>query len=142
MSNLNSFVLQAVGTLARNPELAIKDDVTFVKFCLLGNNYDNDENGAERAVVSTIWFHVFDATAERLIKHAKKGDQLIVEAVVCGSTVVLEMHSMQQVSFVVTAFEFGAKARNGGNASSGQVASPPPLNPTDGATEERAIAVA
>ena len=92
---LNSFILHAVGTLARNPELANKGDVTFVRFCLVGNNYDNDENGAERAVVSTIWFHAFDEIADRLIKHAKKGDQLIIEALVCGATVVLDWHSMQ-----------------------------------------------
>jgi single-stranded DNA-binding protein len=141
MSSLNSFTLQAVGTLARNPELVTKGDVALVRFCLVGNNHNIDENGVERPVASTVWFHAFDEAANSLIKHARKGDQPIVEAVVCGATVVLDWHSMQQVQFVVTAFEFGAKARNGGNASSAQAASPPPPNPTDGATEERTIAV-
>ena len=68
-------------------------------------------------------------------------DQLIVEALVCGSTVVQEYYAMQQAQFTVTAFEFGARARNGGNAPSAQAARPRPPNPTDGATEEATIAV-
>jgi single-stranded DNA-binding protein len=141
MSSLNGFTLQAVGTLARNPELVAKENTTFVRFCLVGNNHNIHENGVERPVASTVWFHAFDETANSLIRHARKGDQLIVEALVCSATVVLDWHSMQQVQFVVTAFAFGAKARNGGNASSTQATSPPPPNPTDGATEERTIAV-
>jgi len=140
MSSLNSFTLQAVGTLARNPELVAKENTTFVRFCLVGNNHNIDENGVERPVASTVWFHAFDEAANSLIKHARKGDQLIVEALVCGATVVLDWHSMQQVQIIVTAFAFGAKGRNGGNASSAQAASPPP-NPPDGTTEERTIAV-
>jgi len=124
MSSLNSFTLQAVGTLARNPELVAKENTTFVRFCLVGDNHNIDENGVERPVASTVWFHAFDEAASSLIKHARKGDQLIVEALVCGATVVLDWHSMQQVQFVVTAFAFGAKGRNGGNASPTQAASP------------------
>jgi single-stranded DNA-binding protein len=141
MSSLNGFTLQAVGTLARNPELVAKENATFVRFCLVGNNYNIDDNGVERPVASTVWFHAFDEVANSLIKHARKGDQLIVEALVCGSTVVQEYYAMQQVQFIVTAFEFGARARNGGNASSARAVNPPPPNPTDGATEETAIAV-
>ena len=45
MSSLNGFTLQAVGTLARNPELVAKENTTFVRFCLVGNNHNIDENG-------------------------------------------------------------------------------------------------
>ena len=92
MSSLNGFTLQAVGTLARNPELVAKENTTFVRFCLVGNNHNIDENGVERPVASTVWFHAFDEAANSLIKHARKGDQLIVEALVCGATVVLDWH--------------------------------------------------
>ena len=88
--------------------------------------------GAHRCY-STSRFLAFDDVAHDLIKHAKKGDQLIVEALVFRSTVVQEYYAMQQVQFVVTAFEFGARARNGGNASSAQVASPPPPPPESAA---------
>jgi len=49
----------------------------------------------EIPVASTVWFHAFDEAANSLIKHARKGDQLIVEALVCGATAVLDWHSMQ-----------------------------------------------
>lgn len=142
MSSLNGFTLNAVGTLARNPELVAKENSTFVRFCLIGNNHNIDNNGVERPVISTVWFLAFDEAAHDLIKNARKGDQLIVEALVCWSTVVQQYYAMQQVQFTVTAFKFGARARNGGNASSAQAASPPPPNTTDGATQETAIAVA
>ena len=35
---MNSFRLTAVGDLARNPELSIKGDITFARFCLVGND--------------------------------------------------------------------------------------------------------
>ena len=139
---MNSFTLRAVGTLARNPELVAKENSTFVRFCLIGNNHNIDNSGVERPVVSTVWFLAFDEAAHDLIKNARKGDQLIIEALVCGSTVVQEHYAMQQVQFTVTAFEFGARARNGGGSSSAQAANPRPPNPTDGATQETAIAVA
>lgn len=112
MSNLNGFTLMAVGTLARNPELISKDGISFVRFCLIGNNHSMEDDGTERPVVSHVWFNAFHDTANLLLKEARKGDQLIVEALVCGSTVVQEYYAMQQVTFVVTAFEFGAKGRS------------------------------
>jgi single-stranded DNA-binding protein len=139
MAKTNSFTVRAVGTLARNPELVTKKNSSFVRFCLIGNNHNIDSNGVERPVVSTVWFLAFDGVAHDLIKHAKKGNQLIVEALVFGSTVVQEYYAIQQVQFVVTAFEFGARARNGGNASSAQVTSPPPPSPRELASAEAVV---
>ena len=136
---MNSFTLRAVGTLARNPELVAKENATFVRVCLVGNNHNIDGNGVERPVVSTVWFLAFDEVAHDLIKNARKGDQLIIEALVFGSTVVQEYYAMQQVQFIVTAFEFGARARNGGNASSAQVASPPPPPRPESAAAEAVV---
>ena len=51
---MNSFTLRAVGTLARNPELVAKENSTFVRFCLIGNNHNIDNSGVERPVVSTV----------------------------------------------------------------------------------------
>lgn len=35
---MNSFRLTAVANLARNPELSTKGDLTFARFCLVGND--------------------------------------------------------------------------------------------------------
>ena len=35
---MNSFRLTAVGQLARNPELSIKEEMTFARFCLVGTD--------------------------------------------------------------------------------------------------------
>ena len=36
---MNSFNVTAVGNLAKNPELNVKGDTTFTRFCLVGNDY-------------------------------------------------------------------------------------------------------
>jgi hypothetical protein len=46
---MNSFTVTAVGNLAKDPELAVKGDTTYTKFCLLGNDYaGKDEQGDAR----------------------------------------------------------------------------------------------
>ena len=65
---LNSFVMHAVGNLARNPELLTKENIPYVRFCLSGNNHGFDENGVERSSSSGFLFRAFDDNADRLIK--------------------------------------------------------------------------
>ena len=36
---MNSFMVTAVGNLAKNPELAVKGDTTYTRICLVGNDY-------------------------------------------------------------------------------------------------------
>jgi len=51
---MNSFTLTAVGNLARNPELVAKNDTSYARFCLVGNDYaGKDEEGAAREIVTT-----------------------------------------------------------------------------------------
>ena len=46
---MNSFTVTAVGNLAKNPELAVKGDTSYTRFCLVGNDYaGRDEEGAAR----------------------------------------------------------------------------------------------
>lgn len=143
MNNLNSFTLHAVGTLARGPEIVTKGDISFVRFCLTGSNYDVDGDGLERPVASHLWFDAFAETAEELIKHSHKGDQLIVQALCCGASVTKDGHTLRQINFVVTGLAFGAKGRNGGNSSQASTPPPrPPSPPDDSTAEERTIAVA
>jgi single-strand DNA-binding protein len=83
---MNSFTLTAVGNLARNPELAARNDTSYTRFCLVGNDYaGKDEEGAARAVTTSLWFTAFGALGEALARNARKGDQLIIEAHVRAS---------------------------------------------------------
>ena len=78
---MNSFKLTAVGNLLRNPDLVAKGDTLYTHFCLVGNDYaGRDEEGAAREVVTSLWFVAFGALGEAVAKHARKGDQLMVEA--------------------------------------------------------------
>jgi single-stranded DNA-binding protein len=78
---MNSFNLTAVGNLARNPEFAAKNDTSYTRFCLVGNDYaGKDEGGTAREITTSLWFVAFGALGEALARNARKGDQLIVEA--------------------------------------------------------------
>jgi single-stranded DNA-binding protein len=83
---MNSFRLTAVGTLARNPELTAKGDITFVRFRLTGNDCAGEsEKDGPREFVTSLWFIAFGKIAESIARHSRKGDQLILEARVVAS---------------------------------------------------------
>ena len=51
---MNSFTLTAVGNLAKDPELAVKGDTTYTRFCLVGNDYaGKDEHGNAREAATS-----------------------------------------------------------------------------------------
>ena len=78
---MNSFMVTAVGNLAKNPELAVKGDTTYTRICLVGNDYaGKDEQGNAREAVTSLWFVAFENLGEVIAKNARKGDQLIVQA--------------------------------------------------------------
>lgn len=110
---MNSFTLTAVGNLTRNPELVAKGDVTYTRFCLVGNDYaGKDEEGAPREVTTTLWFVAFGPQGESLVHKARKGDQLIVEARVRANRWT-DKHGEKQYDhdFVVQGFRFGAPGK-------------------------------
>lgn len=110
---MNSFRLIGIGNLARNPELTVKGDTTYARFCLLGTDYaGKDDEGANREVVTSLWFVAFGALGETIARVARKGDQLIVEAHVrinCWTN--REGEKQYDPSFVVEGFRFGAPGR-------------------------------
>ena len=110
---MNSFTLTAVGNLARNPELVAKNDSSYTRFCLVGNDYaGKDEEGAAREVVTSLWFVAFGAMGEALARNARKGDQLFVEARVRASNWTDKQGEKQyDHAFVVQGFRFGAPGR-------------------------------
>jgi single-strand DNA-binding protein len=110
---MNSFNVTAVGNLAKNPELAVKGDTTYTRFCLVGNDYaGKDENGNAREITSSVWFVAFEQLGESIANNARKGDQLIVQAQIRSNNWTDKDGERQyDHSFVVQSFRFGAPGR-------------------------------
>ena len=110
---MNSFNITAVGNLAKNPELAVKGDTTYTRFCLVGNDYaGKDDQGNAREVTTSLWFVAFENLGESIAKNARKGDQLIVQAHVRSNNWTDKDGERQyDHSFVVQSFRFGAPGR-------------------------------
>jgi len=110
---MNSFTLTAVGNLARNPEFLSKNDVRYVRFCLVGNDYaGKDEGGSTREVTTSIWFVAFGVLGETLARTGRKGDQLVVQARVRANNWTDKQGDKQyDHSFIVDGFRFGAPGK-------------------------------
>lgn len=110
---MNSFTMTAVGNLARNPELMQKGDKSYAKLCLVGSDYaGKDEEGAAKEIVTSLWFVAFGPLGESIARHARKGDQLILEAKVRASNWTDEKGDKQyDHSFIVQGFRFGAPGK-------------------------------
>jgi single-strand DNA-binding protein len=110
---MNSFTLTAVGNLAKNPELVAKNDTSYTRFCLVGNDYaGKDEEGAAREVTTSVWFVAFGALGESLARNARKGDQLFVEARVRANNWTDKQGEKQyDHSFIVDGYRFGAPGK-------------------------------
>jgi single-strand DNA-binding protein len=110
---MNSFTLTAIGNLAKNPELAVKGDTTYTKFCLVGNDYaGKDEHGSPREAVTSLYFVAFESLGEAIAKNARKGDQLILQAQVrANNWTDKDGEQRYDHNFVVQTFRFGAPGR-------------------------------
>lgn len=110
---MHSFTLNAVGNLATDPETAAKSGNTYTRFCLTGNDYaGKDEHGSSREGVTSVWFVAFDRIGDTIAQHARKGDQLIVQAQLRADNWT-DKHGAKQYAhaFVVSGFQFGAPGR-------------------------------
>lgn len=110
---MHSFNVTAIGQLAKTPELIRKGENSYALLCLIGNDYaGRDDNGRAQEVVTSLWFVAFGGIGERLASHARKGDQLILEARIRASDWSDEHGERQyDYSFVVEDFRFGAPGR-------------------------------
>ncbi|HEY3730774.1 MAG TPA: single-stranded DNA-binding protein [Steroidobacteraceae bacterium] len=110
---MNSFNLRAIGNLAKNPEPIARGDVSYTRFCLIGNDYGGkDEDGGAREIVSSLWFVAFGGLGETIAANARKGDQLIIDARVRSSNWTDEQGEKQyDHSFIVDGFRFGAPGK-------------------------------
>jgi len=111
---MNSFNVTAVGNLAKNPELTVKGDTTYTRFCLVGNDYaGKDEHGNAREAVTSLWFVAFESLGEAIAKNARKGDQLILQAQIRSNNWTdKEGEKQYDYSFVVQNFRFGAPGKS------------------------------
>ena len=110
---MNSFSVTAVGNLATNPELTVKGDTTYTRFCLVGNDYaGKDEQGNAREAVTSLWFVAVENLGEAIAKNARKGDQLILQAQIRSNNWTdKEGEKQYDYSFVVQSFRFGAPGK-------------------------------
>ena len=110
---MNSFTVTAIGNLAKNPELIIKGDTAYTRFCLIGNDYaGRDDDGNSREVVTSLWFVAFGNLGETIAKNARKGDQLILKARIRSNNWTDEQGEKQyDHSYVVESFRFGAPGK-------------------------------
>jgi single-strand DNA-binding protein len=110
---MNCFTLTAVGHLARNPEVILKDGVSYTRFCLIGNDYaGKDDEGAAREIITSVWLTAFGPLGDSIARHARKGDQLVVDARVRSSNWTDKQGEKRyDYSFVVEGFKFGAPGK-------------------------------
>ena len=110
---MNSFKLTAIGNLARDPDLISKEDISYTRICLVGNDYaGKDEEGLAREVVTSVWFVAFGMTGESLARNARKGDQLLVEARLRANNWIDSKGDKQyDYSFIIEGFRFGAPGK-------------------------------
>ncbi|MBV8143376.1 MAG: single-stranded DNA-binding protein [Gammaproteobacteria bacterium] len=110
---MNSFTLNAVGNLARDPEFLTKNEVGYARFCLVANDYaGKDEGGTAREVTTSLWFVAFGPMGEALARNCRKGDQLIVQARVRANNWTDKQGDKQyDHSFILDGFRFGAPGK-------------------------------
>ena len=110
---MNSFQLTAIGNLAKNPELVAKGDVSYTRFCVIGNDYGGkDDDGNAREIVTSVWFVAFGALGESIASNARKGDQLILQARIRSNNWTDPQGEKQyDYSFIVESFRFGAPGK-------------------------------
>jgi single-strand DNA-binding protein len=110
---MNSFKLTAIGNLAKNPELVAKGEVSYTRFCLIGNDFAaKEEDGSAREIVTSVWFVAFGGLGETIANNARIGDQLILEARMRSNNWTdSDGEKQYDYSFVVENFRFGAPGK-------------------------------
>ena len=110
---MKSFTLIAVGRLASDPELTAKADTTYTRFCLIGDDYaGRDGAGEEKKLTTSIYFVAFNSIAQAIARHARKGDQLIIDGFVQSNNWTdKDGEKRYDYSFVIQNFRFGAPGK-------------------------------
>ena len=102
---MNSFHLTAIGRLAHDPEPGRNGEV---RFALIGEDYAG--KGRE-PVTTSVYFVAFNGIGETLVQHARKGDQLILEAQLRANNYEKDGKTIYEYTYVVLGFKFGAPGK-------------------------------
>ena len=124
-NHMTSFYFRTIGCLARNPELVTSGQGAYYRFCLTGHDYTEDEQGQFKVEFQSLWFVASQATGALIAMGASKGDQLFVEGKIYKYHWTAK--GAHDTTFMVTAFQFGARRHPGSPA--GSAATPPPERP-------------
>ena len=134
-----SFTAFGVGVLARSPEVCSQGDTAYVKFCLVASDEVEDDKGKAIEISSAVWFAAFGEAGDAIIKHARKGDQLIVAGYIRPHTRIEESGGrVYDTTLVVTDYRFGAKRGDPGSAAHAR--SQPRPQPSEPGEEVAAVA--
>jgi hypothetical protein len=106
-NHMSSFYFRTIGCLDHNPELVTSDEGSFYRFCLTGHDYTEDDQGQFKVEFQSLWFDTSQTIGALIAMGASKGDQLIVEGRIHKHRWSEKGH--HSTSFVVTAFQFGAR---------------------------------
>ena len=110
-NHMTSFYFRTIGCLARNPELVTSGQGGYYRFCLTAHDYTEDEQGQFKVEFQSLWFVASQATGALIAMGASKGDQLLVEGRIHRHHWTAK--GAQDTTFVVTAFQFGARRQPG-----------------------------
>ena len=104
---LNSFRIEAIGHVAKRPELKTKGSTSYLNLCLIGNDWGGEGKGE---IATRVFFTAFGTTAQALANHVRKGDQLIIHAHIRDNS-FRDGQSGEDVhsnSYIIDGFLFGA----------------------------------
>lgn len=104
---MNCFTLTAIGHVGHTLELEGETEKCYTKFTLIGNDKYGDKN-----ITTSIQITAFNGIAEALVKHVRKGDQLIVETTVNNNNWIDDQDRKHyDFSFIAQSFKFGAPGK-------------------------------
>jgi single-stranded DNA-binding protein len=108
---MNSFTLICVGRLARNPHIVVDGEITFTRFCLVGQDFlEMDSQGNAVGTVTSLWLDAHGVPGKLIADEARKGDQLILMARVQSKMYADKMgDDRQSYSLEVRSFRFGER---------------------------------
>jgi single-stranded DNA-binding protein len=108
VNRMSSFVVSAIGYLARNPEVVQTEKGTFCRFCLTGeDSTEEDEQGQYAVIVQSIWFVATHMIGAAIAYSARKGDQLFVEGKIRRHH--WTANGSVEITLVVTGFRYGRR---------------------------------
>ncbi len=138
VNRMNSFSVNAIGYLARNPEVISTGNGIFCRFCLTSEDYtEDDEQGGFTVIVQSVWFVATHLIGAAIADSARKGDQLFVEGKIRRRH--WTGNGSDDPTFVVTGFRFGAR-RGGPGPADATVSIKAPNSPVDSIQEGVPIA--